>query len=144
MTSATKPKDPILCVDVHETAPRRPPESYVVVVTGSRYVTTRPEITDALDQLFEIHEHNLLLVSGEATGVDATVCNWARKHKVLHEKWNANWRKFARAAGPLRNRAMLDAGCDEVLAFPLGESRGTYNCITEAKRKNLPVRIFKL
>lgn len=54
--------------------------------------------------------------------------------------------RVGRAAGPLRNIAMLDAGCDWLLAIRLGgaSSKGTTQCMEEARMRGIPVLLFDL
>lgn len=52
----------------------------------------------------------------------------------------ADWATLGNRAGPIRNQAMVDLGdylaC---LAFPLGESRGTRDCMARAEAAGIPV-----
>jgi hypothetical protein len=50
------------------------------------------------------------------------------------------WRRLGKAAGPIRNKVMVDAGADICLAFPLGESRGTRGCMELADAAGIPIR----
>lgn len=46
----------------------------------------------------------------------------------------ADWKKHGKAAGPIRNQSMLtEHKPDLVIAFPLGESKGTRDMIRKAK-----------
>ena len=50
----------------------------------------------------------------------------------------ANWDLHGKAAGPIRNRTMLNAHPNAiVVAFPGG--RGTDNCISEAQARNMTI-----
>jgi len=51
------------------------------------------------------------------------------------------WDRQGNAAGPMRNKRMADLGAVLCLAFPKGESRGTWDCIKRANRAGIPVRI---
>jgi hypothetical protein len=46
-------------------------------------------------------------------------------------------------AGPRRNREMAQAGADLCLAFPLGKSYGTWNCVNECKKAGIPVKVIE-
>ena len=50
--------------------------------------------------------------------------------------------KYGRAAGPIRNTAMLDMKPDELIAFWDGRSRGTKNMIDQATARGVPVEIL--
>jgi hypothetical protein len=56
------------------------------------------------------------------------------------EVFEADWR-LGRRAGPERNVRMLDTKPDLVLAFWDGQSRGTRHTISEARRRNITVRV---
>ena len=57
----------------------------------------------------------------------------------------AEWDKYGRSAGPIRNIQMLDMKPVLVLAFyNKVESKGTSHTVTEAKKRRIPVKIFGL
>jgi hypothetical protein len=60
------------------------------------------------------------------------------------EKYPADWDKYGPAAGPIRNRQMLDTGVDLVIAFRVEgvPSTGTDDCTAEAKRRGIEVREY--
>jgi len=64
-------------------------------------------------------------------------------YEVTESIHAANWGDFGKAAGPIRNREMAQAGADLCLAFPLGESRGTWNCVNECKKAGIPVKVVE-
>lgn len=73
-----------------------------------------------------------LIISGGAPGADRLAESWANHNKVPLCVFPANWRFAGRAAGPLRNQAMIDHGKpDLVVAFPGG--RGTADMVSRAK-----------
>jgi len=58
----------------------------------------------------------------------------------------ANWNKYGKAAGPIRNKQMLDEGKpDIVLAFHtnIEKSKGTKNMIEQAKKRGIKVLLIK-
>jgi len=67
---------------------------------------------------------------------------------VVEERHPADWDRYGKAAGPIRNREMVDAGADLVLAFPLpgpwSRSRGTWDCVGAAEAHGIPVQVVKL
>lgn len=52
----------------------------------------------------------------------------------------ANWKDLGKSAGPVRNQHMINLG-DILLAFPLGESKGTWDCIRRGVTKGIAVYI---
>jgi hypothetical protein len=78
------------------------------------------------------------VAQGGAYGTDKYALMWCIENNVKHQTFNADWNKFGKAAGPIRNRKMIEEfKPDYVLAFPGGP--GTLNCKTEAKKKAIKV-----
>jgi hypothetical protein len=46
-------------------------------------------------------------------------------------------------AGPRRNKEMAALGAELCLAFPLGKSYGTWNCVNECKKAGIPVKVLE-
>jgi hypothetical protein len=103
-----------------------------VIVTGGRDYTRRSKVYDILNLL---HPSDIY-VGCCPTGVDAFVRDWASENWNTHLKvFKADWDQFRKAAGPLRNKAMLLAGDKNdfiVVAFPGGD--GTADCVRQAKK----------
>ena len=91
------------------------------------------------------------VIEGEAKGADIMAREEAEKlgFKILNRDehtrgFPAQWDKYGRAAGPIRNRKMLDQQPQLVVAFhnDIEHSKGTADCIKEAKRRGI-VTILK-
>lgn len=114
-----------------------------VVVTGTRETLTEEWIEIIGDTLLEYEID--VLVHGGCTGVDKECDRLALSMGWRVVEVRANWRKYGRAAGPMRNRKMIDEYEPElVLAFPIESSRGTRDCIEYAKKKGVPTRVIEL
>lgn len=86
-----------------------------------------------------------LIIHGAARGVDSIGGRVAIELGLFYVRAiPANWKKYGRAAGPIRNREMLDMKPDLVLAFhsDIASSKGTKDCVTEAKRRGIPVEVI--
>lgn len=78
------------------------------------------------------------LITGGATGVDSYAGGWAAVQAITIETYFAKWGEHGRAAGPIRNKQMLDEGKpDVVIAFPGG--RGTANMVKQAREAGVRV-----
>lgn len=79
------------------------------------------------------------VIHGAAPGVDTMAMNAANTIPgAKHLPFLADWRTLGRAAGPIRNKRMLDEGKpDLVVAFPGG--RGTANMVAQAERAGVRV-----
>lgn len=75
---------------------------------------------------------------GGAQGADLHAKHWADDNGVPVRNFNAEWDKYGRSAGPIRNEKMLkEFKPDAVVAFPGGS--GTKHMITIAERDGYPV-----
>lgn len=83
-----------------------------------------------------------VVIEGEAKGADTMARN-AAIHLGIHvERYPADWEKFGRAAGPIRNLKMLMEGKPtHVIAFhdDIGKSKGTKDMINQARKAGLDV-----
>ncbi|MFD1444284.1 hypothetical protein [Thermoactinomyces vulgaris] len=59
-----------------------------------------------------------------------------RGHKIA--RYPAEWKKYGKKAGPLRNAKMAE-NADALVAFWDGKSRGTKDMIETAKRRGLRI-----
>lgn len=111
-------------------------------------------ILDGFAQNGECHNQDgaeaMVVIEGEAKGADIAARDWVWEDEprtycgceVQLERYPANWDKFHKAAGPIRNKQMLDEGKpDIVLAFhdDLENSRGTGNMVKIASDAGVPV-----
>lgn len=104
-----------------------------VLVCGGRVYKNKMRVFVELNNL-----RPSVLIHGGASGADSLAGEWAEGQGVEVLVFNADWNKHGKAAGPIRNRQMLDDGKpDLVLAFPGG--KGTANMIRQASDRNLIV-----
>lgn len=82
------------------------------------------------------------IVSGGALGVDSYGEEWADCQSLALKVFRADWEKYGRAAGPIRNLEMVGYG-DALVAFWDGSSRGTRHIIAEARKKGLRLVVFQ-
>lgn len=111
-----------------------------VLVCGSRKYEDYNKIYMLLKQL----PYNITLVHGAARGADSLAEKAARKLDLTIERHPAAWHKYGPAAGPIRNREMLDTNIDLVLAFRVEgvNSPGTDDLTGEAKRRGIEVKEY--
>lgn len=80
-----------------------------------------------------------VVIHGAASGVDEQAMIYAQAmENCKHLPFEADWHTHGRAAGPIRNKRMLDEGKpDVVMAFPGG--RGTANMVKLARAHGVKV-----
>lgn len=79
----------------------------------------------------------LTIVHGAAKGADSLAGEIAHDLGYRVVAHPADWATHGKAAGPIRNKAMLDTGVDLVVAFPGG--RGTAHMVSIARKAGVPV-----
>lgn len=78
------------------------------------------------------------IISGEATGADCIGMDFAIVNWTGYEGYPADWKKYGKKAGYIRNKQMLDEGKpDLVIAFPGG--KGTAMMVEIAKKAGVEV-----
>lgn len=82
-----------------------------------------------------------VLVSGGARGVDSVAEGAARERGLEVEIFPANWKKYGKRAGFLRNEDIVKAA-DKVYAFWDGQSRGTRHTMELAKKAGKLEAVF--
>lgn len=114
-----------------------------ILVTGGREYTDWWAVDQVLTRIWE-HEAGryVVLIHGAARGADSCAARWARTGgpgEIDVEAYPADWKRYGRGAGPVRNQQMLDEGKpDLVVAFPGGV--GTADMVRRAKRAGVEVR----
>ena len=120
-----------------------------VIVCGDRKWGNGPggmslawaKVRDRLDQL----PKGTVIIEGGAAGADSMGKNAAQELGMIVVEYPANWELHHRAAGPIRNKAMLSDGKpDLVLAFHsnIKESKGTANMIALARKAGVDVEVI--
>jgi YspA, cpYpsA-related SLOG family len=112
-----------------------------VLVCGSHKYCDVDFLTTVLDDFHALHPITTL-IHGNAEKTDKAAGTWAIWKEIPVLVFNADWKRFGRAAGVYRNSQMLEEGnVEAVIAFPTG-GPGTVDMITKAQLAGLPVSIF--
>lgn len=89
-----------------------------------------------------ININEIEIIEGGATGVDSIAKQYATKKQIAFTEFQANWAKYGKMAGPIRNNEMAKYG-DILIAFSNG-SRGTNNMIKAAVKENIEINIINI
>lgn len=122
-----------------------------VIVTGSREYKDLHTMRAVFYNL-KLEIGKFRLAHGDQRGADKLaeyVCKRPPISITDIQPYPANWDKYGKSAGNIRNREMVDKELELtraqdiiVIAFPLESSVGTYNCMRYAKEKQLEVRVI--
>lgn len=114
-----------------------------VIIAGSREGISYEQVVASISSCplrFSITE----VVSGFATrGVDLYGEKWAKVNRLPVKRFPAQWIKFGRRAGFVRNLEMARYA-DALIAIWNGTSRGTKHMIETARKKGLIVYVYEI
>lgn len=113
-----------------------------VIIAGSRTFNDYSLLSKLSDHMLSKQNHdNITIISGGANGADRLGEKYAidRGYKLMI--MNADWDKFGKSAGYVRNTNMADIA-DALIAFWDGKSRGTKHMIDIAKSRKLKIKIY--
>ena len=113
---------------------------YRVVVAGSRDFDNYALLSSELDK-YLAGKTNITIVSGAARGADQLGERYAEDHNLRVDRFPAEWDKFHKSAGPIRNNKMAETA-DAVIVFWDSHSPGTRNLIECARKADVPCKII--
>ena len=113
-----------------------------VAVAGCRQYENYEEAKEYIELcISEIRKkYTLIFVSGGCRGADALGERYAAENGLKTEKYPADWEKYGRAAGPMRNKKIAEIS-DYIICFWDGQSKGTKSLLRFAEKSQKPVKI---
>jgi len=117
-----------------------------VLVTGSRDWTDEETLRDVFAEIILYHllDENVVLVSGNCpTGADKMAEDAFEEWGRSIEKHPADWDKFGKRAGYLRNKEMVDSKPDLCVAFIKNNSRGASMTLDLAQKAGIQTSVYR-
>jgi hypothetical protein len=113
---------------------------YKVLICGDRNWSFHEPIHSFIDLL----NTNTTVIEGGARGADTIAGDYARSKKMKVTTVHANWNEYKRAAGPIRNREMLQENPDLVVGFhdDIFSSKGTKDMISITRTRGFPYMVI--
>lgn len=103
-----------------------------LAIVGSRYFHDYNLLKTTVDDYVISTGRDLLtIISGGVPGTDALAERYARETNTMFVVFNANWSKYGRSAGQIRNRLIAEE-CTDVIAFRADSLVGTVDTLTKA------------
>lgn len=116
-----------------------------IIVAGGVHFNDYKALENTLDEYFKcVSKDEIEIISGHARGADSLGERYAQEHDIKCTVFPADWKKHGRAAGPIRNKKMLEYAMEQqagLVAFWNGESKGTKNMISIAEKAGIEVKI---
>ena len=103
-----------------------------ILISGDRNYSDFKTIEYTVLKILNIYPpEKYVLIHGGCRGADKLTENAFKKFKYLTIEMHAEWDKYGKAAGPIRNKEMVKLHPDLFLIFhdDLKNSRGTKNCV---------------
>lgn len=96
------------------------------MICGSRTISDKNFIFSEIEKCWNenLNSEPIILVEGEAKGVDSIAKEWAISKGFELEAHRPDWKRYGRGAGIIRNKEMVDTS-DFVLILWDGKSKGT-------------------
>lgn len=106
-----------------------------------KYQPEIDHIWHTLDLVWRSIGRPLVVIEGEQRGVDLLAREWAEEKGLEVKGFPADWDKYQKRAGFIRNAQMLEEGKPQaVVAFPGGV--GTRMMVSLSRRAGIPVKEF--
>lgn len=115
-------------------------KEFKLIVAGSRGFNDYKLLKNKLD-FFLKKQTNISIISGTAKGADKLGERYAREKDYDLIQLPAEWDKYGKKAGYLRNVEMANIA-DAVVLFWDGKSNGTKHMLDIAKEKELMIRVI--
>lgn len=124
-----------------------------VIMCGDRKWSDERKIKRVLQRLYKV-QPDTIIVHGACRGADEIVGRLATEMGFPVEAYPANWRRYGRAAGPVRNQQMINESrmkseqdgsqLSAVFAFhsDLEHSKGTADMVGRAFKHRVPCKVI--
>lgn len=113
-----------------------------VAIIGSRSFNNYKLFVEEIKRVLEEKEWTLEeIVSGGAGGTDRLAWQYALVHKIKYTEFPADWKKFGKRAGHMRNTDIINYA-DVVIAFWDLRSPGTSDSIKKATEQGKSIVVI--
>ena len=113
-----------------------------LIIAGGRDFYDYSLMKSKLDNILETVDEEIEIVSGTANGADKLGEQYAQEKGFPIKKFPADWDKYKKRAGYMRNKQMAEYAT-HCVCFWNGKSKGTAMMIDLAKEFELSLRVIK-
>lgn len=118
------------------------PNELKLIIAGGRDFVDMQLALDSFDKFAQSISIPIAIVSGRARGADQIGEQIASDYGLRVYMFPADWEKYGRKAGPIRNQQMGEF-TDQALIFWDGISTGTHNMINVMHKLNKPYTVVR-
>ena len=115
---------------------------FKVIIAGGRDFSDYDLLKVKMNRILSNIADEIVVISGTARGADSLGEKYATEMGYKLEKYPANWNKYGKRAGYLRNEQMADVA-HACVCFWDSKSKGTKHMIDLANEKKLKLRVVK-
>lgn len=120
---------------------------FKVIIAGSREFDNYDMLKEKCDKILsrKVNEgEEIVIVSGTARGADTLGEKYAEERGYKIERYPANWDKYGKRAGYLRNKKMAEvSNACIVFLSSKAENKGSKMMISIATEEKLLIRVIK-
>ncbi len=119
-------------------------KEWIAGIIGGRKFYDRVFMADRLARWQKTHGDIITIVSGGAAGADTLASDYSKL--FLHKKaieYLPDYEKYEKNKALRLRNAQIVQKSQVIIAFPDAKSRGTWNTIRMAKKRNVPVYVYK-
>ena len=117
-----------------------------IIICGGRHFNDYNALESLVDSVLAekgLTNKEAEIVSGHCEGADILGELYANKHNIACKVFPAEWTKYGRAAGPIRNSQMVKYASESptpiVIAFVSPRTKGTTDTINKATKRGFAV-----
>jgi hypothetical protein len=115
-----------------------------VMVSGCRHYTAYWQFAKRMDALLkDLDRDKVVIIEGGARGTDYLAYLYARRRKLMHATYEADWDEFGKSAGFIRNAEMMEVARFGA-AFWDGSSKGTKHVVQNATKYDVSLRVVTI
>ena len=109
-----------------------------ILICGDRHYADTDKVKAYVDTL----PQNTIVIHGGAKGADSIAGQCAINRELEVWKFTADWQRYGRGAGVIRNKQMLEMGQPDLVVYfhpNISASKGTKNMAKIAQQSGVPV-----
>jgi hypothetical protein len=126
---------------------------YKIIINGSRDFNNYTYLRLMLKEYImtnQINPESIEIISGGAKGADTLAIKFAKEYNLNYKVMNADWNKYGKRAGIIRNAEMLTYAISNpndiaiLISFWNGTSKGTKHMIDISNDKGIIVKVMEV